>query len=79
MIRVVTLHFCAGTKRYGLVGERLDLGAEGAGSNPGSDYDWKMLSVNPAVNGYFFSNQGRIKRQRERDGLRLEYAVSKIQ
>ena len=37
------------------------------------------LSVNPAVNGYLFSNWGRIRQRKERDGLRLSSAVPKIQ
>ena len=37
------------------------------------------LSVNPAVNGYLFSNKGRIRQRKERDGLHLSSAVPKIQ
>ena len=33
--------------------------------------DWKTLSVNPAVNGDPFSNQGRIRQREERNGPRL--------
>ena len=42
------------------------------GSNPGvSAGDWKIVSVSPAVNGYLFPNQGRIRQPEEPDGLRL--------
>ena len=34
-------------------------------------------SINPAVN--LFSNQGRIRQRKERDGFRLSSAVPKIQ
>ena len=30
--------------------------------------NWQLENSNPAVNGYFFSNQGRIRQQEERDG-----------
>ena len=35
----------------------------------------KILSVNPAVNGYMFES-GRIRQRNERNGLRLSYAVN---
>ena len=38
----------------------------------------KTLSVNPAVNGHFFSNQGRVSQRKETDGLQ-SFAVPKIQ
>ena len=41
--------------------------------------DWKTLSVNPAVNGYLFQIKGRIRQQKERDGLRLSSAMPKMQ
>ena len=41
--------------------------------------NWKTLSVNPAVNGYLFFNSGRIRLQKERDGLCLSSAMPKIQ
>ena len=37
------------------------------------------LSLNPAVNGYLFSNQERLRQQKERDVLRFSSAVPKIQ
>ena len=37
--------------------------------------NWKTVSFNPALN----VNQGRIKPQKERDGLHLSYAIPKIQ
>ena len=42
--------------------------------------DWKCLSVNPAVDGcLFFSGLlGRMRQQRERNWLRISYALSKI-
>ena len=36
------------------------------------------LSVNTAVKGYPFSNQGRIRQRKERDWLRLSSALPKI-
>ena len=35
-------------------------------------------STNPAVNRLLFSNMGRIRQQKERDGLHLSFAVPKI-
>ena len=40
--------------------------------------DWKALSVNPAVNGYFL-NLGRIRQKNERDGLHFSFAVTSVQ
>ena len=47
----------------------------GAGSRP------KVVSLqcDLAVNGYPFSNKGRIRQRKERGGLRLSSAVPKIQ
>ena len=39
--------------------------------------NWKTLSVNPVVNGYFFE-LGKDKAAKERDGLMLSLAVPKI-
>ena len=39
----------------------------------------KLLFVTLAVNGFLFSNQGRIRQRKERDGLRLSSVVPKIQ
>ena len=41
--------------------------------------DLKTLIVKPAVNGYIFRIRGRIRQRKEMDGLRLSYAVFKIQ
>ena len=35
-------------------------------------------STNPAVNRLLFSNKGRIRQQKEKDGLHLSFAVPKI-
>ena len=37
-----------------------------------------MSSVNPGVNWCICFNQGRIRQQRERNGLRISYSLSKI-
>ena len=54
-------------------------GAEGRGIEPRQRQnlcDWKTLSVHPAVSGYLIQFREGLKRQRkERDGLRLPYAV----
>ena len=41
---------------------------------------WKCLSVNPAVDGCLFFSvlKGRMRQQRERNWLRIPYALSKI-
>ena len=41
--------------------------------------NWKTFSDNPVVNRYLYLNQGRIRQQKERDGLHLSFAVPKIQ
>lgn len=43
-----------------------------------SSCDWNTLSVNLALTKYF-SNQGRIRQQKEGEMLGLSYALSKIQ
>ena len=40
--------------------------------------EWKTLSVNSALNGYHFSNQGRMRQRKQRDGPRFLYTVSYI-
>ena len=38
--------------------------------------NWETLSVNPAVNGYIFSNLRRVRQEKETtDGLHLSFAV----
>ena len=37
------------------------------------------VSVSPAVNWYLFLHQGRIRQSKQRDGLRLSFAVPKTQ
>ena len=39
--------------------------------------DWETLSVNAAVN-VFFSNKGRLRQQKEQNGLCLSSAVLNI-
>ena len=35
----------------------------------------ETLCINPVVNGYLFTNQGKIKHREVRNGLRLSYVV----
>ena len=49
------------------------------GSNPGFAFRRLENFVNPAVNGYLFRNQGRIRHRKERDGHRFLSAVVEIQ
>ena len=40
--------------------------------------NWKTLSVNPTVKGYYFFESRKDRQQKERKGLLLSYAVPKI-
>ena len=63
--------------------ERLDNGAQSRLKVGSSWVGFAMRrlenSVNPAVNGYLFSNQGQTRQRKEREGLRLLSSVPKIQ
>ena len=63
--------------------ERLDNDAESRRKVVSSWVGFAMRrlenSVNLAVNGYLFSNQGKTRQRKEREGLRLSSTVSKIQ
>ena len=70
-------------RRCRVVIEWLSYGAESrrkvAGSRLGLSIRGLENSVKPAVNGYLFSNWGRMGQRKERDGLRLSFALPKIQ
>ena len=64
--------------------ERLDYGAESRRKVVSSRLDFAMRRLEnslcqPSSEWVPFSNQGRLRQQKERDGLRFTSAVAKIQ
>ena len=63
--------------------ERFDYGAESCRESVSSRLSFAMLrlktlSVNPAMNGYLFRNQGRLRQRKEGDGLRFSCAQDTV-